>query len=125
LLTVACGGAAGAIFRFAISNWLTRTPAFPTGTLVANIAGCFVIGLFYGWGITDRAGRVRLFFCTGFLGALTTMSAFSIETVAIGERGERMLAAGYVLISVTGCLLMAMLGVFVARWLTPGIDQKG
>ncbi len=116
---VAAGGALGAMARFAVSNVLNRDNGWPAGTLLVNLLGCFAIGMFYGWGVTAKTDRVRHFVCSGILGSLTTMSAFSAEVVGISERGQRLFAAGYVVLSVAGCLLAALCGVLLARWFAP------
>lgn len=122
MIFVAMGGAAGAAARHCAALGLQRwTPGFPWNTLLVNIVGCFAMGLLLGLGFTSRPNRVQLGLGTGFIGALTTMSAFSLETVAMVERGERGLALVYVMATVALSLLAITAGAMVARatWPAP------
>jgi len=114
---VACGGALGAVVRHVSNlNFNREGLVIPLGTLGVNLAGCFLIGLLFGWGITVGESRAKALVGTGFLGALTTMSAFSIESWGMAENGNRLMALVYVGVTVVGCLACAMMGVLVARW---------
>ena len=116
LLTIAAGGAVGAVARFLLSSccsrWLTLS-TFPLGTLVVNVLGSFAIGCLY----SALAQRVddddfwRPLLMTGFLGAFTTFSTFSIETVQLLQRGETAMALSYMLLSVLLCVAFAWLGL--------------
>jgi CrcB protein len=84
-----CGGGLGALSRYSISllaakSWGTQ---FPWGTLTANLLGCFLIGLIFA--LADRVRLLtpdmRLLLITGYLGALTTFSSYSLETVNAGR----------------------------------------
>jgi fluoride exporter len=112
LFWVAAGGALGAIARFLVSTWLFMPGRFPWATLAINIAGSLAIGLLWGVGQTqpwfENWGRYLL--VVGVLGGFTTFSAFSIETAALMESGRHVQALAYVLASVIGCVLMALLG---------------
>lgn len=105
MLLVAAGGALGAMARYAIGAWIlvrTETWSFPLGTFVVNVAGCLIAGALIG--IAEYRNfltlELRLLIFTGFLGGFTTFSAFGVETVALIERGQYGIAAGYVLASV-------------------------
>lgn len=118
VLWTALGGAAGAMSRMAVQSLFQRCwPQFPWGTWAVNIVGCFAIGVFLATGITIRPGWDRSLFCTGFLGSLTTMSAFSAETVALAQNGQRLQAQAYVLGTISTCLLAAWLGTVVGSLL--------
>ena len=96
-LWVAAGGSLGAVSRFLLST-LTLTPGrFPWATLVINIAGSFAIGLV--WGLYNNQPWFedwgRYFIVVGFLGAFTTFSAFSLETLGLMESGRVAGAASY------------------------------
>ena len=110
-LLIALGGAAGANARFigatlAATRWGTR---FPWGTLLINITGSFLLGLFLAVpSLGTGAGRALL--ATGFCGGYTTFSTFAFETVALAEGGARRLAAANALLSVGLCLLAAFGG---------------
>lgn len=85
ILLVLAGGGLGALSRWAVSLLAAVLfgSKFPWGTLIVNLMGCFLIGFVYSLG--DRTGlvnhSVRLFFMTGYLGALTTFSTYALETV--------------------------------------------
>ena len=108
---IALGGATGAVARWAIAHWID-SQSFPWATLVVNVTGSALIGLAIGafadapW--FEPIGRPLL--VIGLLGAFTTFSTFSIETLALlADRG--MVAAGtYVLANVVGSIGMAWLG---------------
>ena len=97
LLAVGAGGFVGAVFRFLIGNLLqslSQRTGFPLGTLAANVLGCLIIGFLAGF--IMRRGEfpleMRLFVFTGFLGALTTFSTFSFETIGLLRAGDTGLA---------------------------------
>lgn len=123
-MAVGLGGALGAIVRYAISLWaIQRFEALlPTaaliGTLIANAVGAFLIGVLFvvitEKGIITESWRPLL--VVGFLGALTTFSTFSIETVGLLQQGEWLSAMVYVLGSVIICLLLTWAGIELARW---------
>ncbi|MDT8378577.1 MAG: fluoride efflux transporter CrcB [Desulfotignum sp.] len=117
LLLVMAGGSLGAASRYGISLlsvnlWGTR---FPWGTLVANLAGCFLIGLLFG--LSDRVRlltpEMRLLLITGFLGALTTFSTFSIETVSAGRAGLMVQPVVNILINNLGGLALTVVGLWI------------
>ena len=123
-MAVGLGGALGAIVRYAISLWaIQRFEALlPTaaliGTLIANAVGAFLIGVLFVV-ITEKgiiAESWRPLLVVGFLGALTTFSTFSIETVGLLQQGEWLSAMVYVLGSVIICLLLTWAGIELARW---------
>ena len=107
-LSVALGGAIGAVGRYWISTWVFRAVGgtFPWATLAVNILGCAIMGLLIElmaliWSPTDY---LRAFLTVGLLGALTTFSAFSLEVVLMLERGEWFYALLYILASVVLCV---------------------
>lgn len=91
LLLIALAGGLGALSRYGITLGLSRAlgPAFPFGTLTANVLGCLLIGFLIGADISgDLVPRaLRLPLTVGFLGALTTFSTFSYDTVRFLEHG--------------------------------------
>lgn len=107
MLLVGLGGALGAMTRFGVSNLLPRT-SFPWATAVVNLAGSFILGFVALPG--DLAPGPRLFFAVGFLGAFTTLSAFSIETVELIRLERLPAAAASMLINTIGGPLLAFLG---------------
>lgn len=106
---VAAGGVAGCLARYAVSDWGNRD--FPYGTLVVNVAGCFVIGLLYFGGLAGGwlSPGIRAVALIGFLGGFTTMSSFAVETMAFLEEGALRPAMLY--------LSMTLAGSFAGVWL--------
>ncbi len=117
LLAVALGGAFGAVSRYLISGWvarLTHESAFPYGTLAVNITGSFLLGLMMGLGGEGRLllpPAVRVVVGIGFLGAFTTFSTFSFETVEALRIGDFRVAIGNTVISVVTALAACWLGL--------------
>jgi CrcB protein len=120
LVLVASGGALGALFRYAVSGLVLRLAGtgFPWGTLCANVVGCFLIGLL--WVLAERAAlspEAGLFLLTGLLGAFTTFSTYSLESIILLRNGE--VLRGLLNIAVSNGLgLVAVLAGFAcAQWL--------
>ncbi len=117
--SVAAGGAIGASLRYAVGLWTLRAfgPAFPWGTLIVNVVGSFLIACVVEF-VATRAGAgpaLRLFLATGVLGGFTTFSAFSLDTLALAERGETGLAFLYVVGSVGLSVGACLAGLVLAR----------
>jgi CrcB protein len=116
---VAAGGAAGSVCRYLLGAWLQGRAgvAFPAGTLVVNITGSFLLGLFlrYATDTPTLTPEWRAFLTIGFCGGYTTFSTFSYETVALMEDGQWPRAALYVALSVGVSLLAVFLGIATAR----------
>ena len=113
-LAISIGAVLGANARFLLGGWvLDRMGAeFPYGTLLINVSGSFVIGLVYV--LIEKHGApdwVRPLVIVGFLGAYTTFSTFSLDTLAMAERGAWLAAAAYILASVAASLAAVWLGV--------------
>ena len=119
-LAVGLGAAVGAWLRWGLGLWLNALhPIAPLGTLAANLAGGYLIGMAIAFfaqhpGLTPEW---RLFIVTGFLGGLTTFSTFSAEVFTLLSRAQ--LAAGLALICLHlfGSLVMTGLGVLTFHWL--------
>lgn len=111
LLSVALGGALGAVARFLVG----LAVAFPIGTLVVNVIGSLLIGMIWAH-FTARGlhGWLPLVM-TGFLGGFTTFSAFSLDTMRLIESGRIGSAMGYVLASVILSLGACALGLWMAK----------
>ncbi|MBK1704098.1 fluoride efflux transporter CrcB [Halochromatium glycolicum] len=121
ILAIAGGGALGAVARFGLSNgvyrWLGRD--FPWGTLTVNALGSFMMGLLFVL-LLERgplAPELRAAVIVGFLGAFTTFSTFSLETLVLVEQGELLRALLNILASVLICLLACWGGIVIARLL--------
>lgn len=116
------GGGLGAVLRYGMSIGVTRLAGtgFPFATLSINVFGSFLMGLVVAWfAFRGEGGQEwRLFLTTGVLGGYTTFSAFSLETMLLYERGDTMLAALYVVLSVVVSVLALAAGLAVVRSLT-------
>ncbi len=117
ILSIAAGGALGAVFRYGI---IMLTPiifaaTFPMATILVNVLGSFIMGLFVAYfAIADNVQpELKAFLTIGLLGAFTTFSAFSFDIWAMWEKGDIMLAFAYgaalVLLSITAIFLGVML----------------
>lgn len=116
---IALAGAFGAMARFgminAVHHWLSR--GFPYGTLVVNVLGSALMGFLGVW-LTMKlhlAPEYRIAILTGFLGAFTTMSTFSIDSLTLIQRNEWLLAGLYILGTVALCLVAARGGMLLAE----------
>lgn len=118
-LIVMLGGAIGAALRFQLGGVTIRAfgPAFPWGTLIANVLGGLLMGMLAGTlaRIGDANEPWRLFLGVGLLGGFTTFSAFSLETFGMIERGQFVLASAYVIASVAGALAGLAGGILFLR----------
>jgi fluoride exporter len=106
LISVVLGSALGGMARYFLSGVVARRvgETFPWGTLLVNVSGAFLIGIF-GALARDNASLFAspnpwLFAVTGFLGCYTTVSSVSLQTLALARDGEGGRAIGYVAISV-------------------------
>ena len=119
ILLVGLGGFVGAILRYGISGLvqnMTRSISFPYGTLAVNVIGCLIIGALSQ--MVDTRGvlnvQTRLFVFVGVLGALTTFSTFSNETINLIREGQLFYAIANIGLQLILCLSAVLLG----RWLT-------
>ena len=119
LIAIAAGGALGALLRFGVSTGVHTAfgRAFPYGTLTVNVFGSLVMGFLYILLLERVAEAVewRAFLLIGLLGAFTTFSTFSVETLALVEAGELLKALLNIFLSVVLCLGAAWLGVVLGR----------
>ena len=116
-LLVGMGGCFGAIGRFLIADISQRLFAitYPLGTLIANVAGCFLIGLLMGAGKFDQSDNLRLSVGVGFLGGLTTFSSFSAETISHFQQGHYATAGTHVVLNLALGLTAVVLGLFFGK----------
>ena len=121
VLAIAGGGALGALLRYWMSMgvYALAGRGFPYGTLAVNVLGSLVMGFLYIWLLERVPGGtvVRAFLLIGLLGAFTTFSTFSIETLNLMEAGQFGKAVLNMFISVVLCVAAAALGVMLARQL--------
>ena len=107
---VAIGGAIGAALRYAVGEWLS-SEGFPTATLTVNLVGSLALGFLTVAVAQNLVSRnVALIVATGVLGAFTTMSTFSAETIDLFDRGDSTLALIYVGLTMMLCPLLAFIG---------------
>lgn len=121
ILVVGLGGGIGAVTRYLVSSWTVGRfgPDFPYGTLLVNVAGCFVIGFFLVL-VADKftvRSEWRLFVTTGFLGGLTTFSSFSYETMKLLEDADATLALYNILANCLIGFFATWVGMHAARYL--------
>ena len=118
-LIVGMGGAVGSILRYAVQKIFQSqsAAAFPTGTLLVNIVGCFLIGIL--WGMVSRSltwnEEMKLLLMTGFCGGFTTFSAFTLEGVGLLKENKTALFIIYLTASVVGGLLATFIGIRIAK----------
>ena len=118
-LLICLAGALGTGTRYLVSlgaaKWLP--PTFPYGTLIVNLVGCFLIAVVMQAAIMSSAmsDTTRLTLTTGFMGGLTTYSAFDFELMKLF--GDRAWSSGitYLLATLVGCFVMGLLGVAAAQ----------
>jgi CrcB protein len=123
-LWVGLGGALGSIARFWLSGIVAQHfgESFPLGTLVINVTGSFIIGIFAAMGMPE--GRIylqpgmRQFLMIGLCGGYTTFSSFSLQTMNLANDGEWLYAGLNILLSVVLCLLAVWMGYISTRALT-------
>ena len=120
-VVIAAGGAVGALFRFWVSSGVYAVTGrdFPYGTLVVNLLGSLLMGFLY-IALIERiavSAEWRSFLLIGVLGAFTTFSTFSIETLNLFEDGELVRAFLNIVLSVVLCVGAAWLGIIMGRQL--------
>jgi len=124
-LGVMAGGAAGVGARLFLSNYIANQfgQSFPWGTLIVNVSGCFIIGLFSGItgpdGLFMTSPLVRQIITIGILGGFTTFSAFSLQTISLLADGEFFYGASNIVASLLFCLAGTWLGLAMAGLLQP------
>lgn len=119
LLMVGLGGGAGSMLRYLIQRWTQNSAvtAFPIGTFVINIMGCFLVGLFWGWFSRNMNWNeeIKLLIITGFCGGFTTFSAFTLESMGLLKEHKTNLFLLYIAGSVLAGLLATYLGLRLAK----------
>jgi CrcB protein len=118
-LWISIGAIIGASARYFVSRAVTRAvvASFPYGTLLINITGSFLLGLFLVWA-TERAlpdPRWRLLIAIGFCGSYTTFSSYAFESFTLFEQGHYMMFASNVLANNVLCLSGVVAGAMIAR----------
>jgi CrcB protein len=119
LLLVGTGGFLGSISRFLVSRFMQNNfpSAFPFGTFLVNISGCFLIGLIFG--LSERSTMFtagwKMFLAVGFCGGFTTFSTFANENLALLRDGEFFYFFLYTGLSVFLGIAATFLGVLVTK----------
>ncbi len=121
LAAIALGATLGAWLRWGLSLWLNaRVETLPLGTLAANLAGAYLIGIavgfFHDW--PELSPAWRLLVITGFLGGLTTFSTFSAEAVVLLERGTYGAALLHSGVHLLGSVALCIAGLATWRWVS-------
>ena len=119
LLAVAVGGAIGAIARFQLSQSFIKSFSwdFIYNIMLANIVGCFLMGVCYEFmNLKMNVGvEWRAFFMVGVLGAFTTFSSFALDVFILVERGSYLNASMYILSSVVFSIVGLFVGIYIMR----------
>jgi CrcB protein len=112
---VALGGAIGGPARFWLSGLVGRRfgETFPWGTFVVNVSGAFALGLLSATLLRAGAGPAWQFGVTGVLGSYTTVSSFSLQTLALAREGQTRVAALHAAGSVAACLSAVLFGAWL------------
>ena len=118
-LWISAGAIVGARARYFVSRYVARmvTASFPFGTLLINVTGSFILGLFLVWA-TERAlpdPHWRLLVAIGFCGSYTTFSSYAFESFALFEQGQYVLFASNVVANNLLCLTGVLAGAVIAR----------
>lgn len=117
LVSVAVGGAVGAVARYAISSAIVTVvrTGYPWGTFLVNAVGCFLIGLLMAGATRLHQPDLQAMLITGFLGALTTFSTFSLEAILLFEARSYLSASLYVVLSLVVGIAAVLAGGGLAR----------
>lgn len=120
IVAVMAGGAAGALLRYAVVDWVVNrfgVQDIPLGTLLVNIAGSFLIGILAYLFISKiNNDFLRFFFIIGLLGSFTTVSSFSLETVYMLIEAQYLSAIANILATLVLCLAATWLGLVLAKF---------
>jgi CrcB protein len=121
LIIIGSGSFLGGVSRYLVSKWIQETisSSFPWATMIVNLAGCFLIGIFYG--ISEKGNLLgfewRFFLTVGFCASFTTFSTFSHESLSLLKDGNILLFALYAGISVFIGILATFLGNGMIKWI--------
>ena len=117
ILAVGLGGFLGAVSRFLLSGWVQKFTGttFPYGTLSVNVLGSFVIGFLFLYFEHTLSPHAKALAVTGFLGALTTFSTFSLETILMLQNSLYTKAFTNITLNAALCLGATMMGMMLFR----------
>ena len=121
ILIVGLGGGAGSILRYLCQKWVYHfyPHPLPWGTFAVNIAGCFLIGIFYSIGekTSVLTPEWRLLLTTGFCGGFTTFSAFAFENMTLLKSGDISYFTLYIVLTVVLCIGAVLAGTTLIKLL--------
>ena len=119
LFIIGSGSFIGGIARFLISRYIQgqALSSFPYGTFLVNVAGCFLIGIFYG--LSERGNlmnsELRMFLTVGFCGGFTTFSTFANENISLLREGDFFYFALYTSLSIFLGLMATYIGNLIIK----------
>lgn len=119
ILYIAIGGAIGSVLRYITSVLVAKfwSNHFPLATFIANILGCFLIGLFMGYLLKNQLedSNLKWFLITGICGGFTTFSTFSMENYLLLQNQNSFIAFGNILLSIMLGLFAVWMGLFLTK----------
>ncbi len=123
LLAIGMGGFFGAISRFLLASWIQKITGsfFPIGTLTVNVVGSFLIGVLYMYFEQSINPLYKAALVTGFLGALTTFSTFSLETFLMIQEGLFLRALLNIFLNVTLTISSTFAAIILFKKIYGGI----
>jgi len=122
-IVIFIGGAIGAVCRYSLGNFISYSPAkFPVNTSIINMIGCLFLGFFLTYTKKNFSKELILLIGTGFTGAFTTFSTFSLENVKLIENGQLITSFLYVFLSIGIGISLSYLGYLFAIQL---LKRKG
>ncbi len=115
ILFIGIGGAIGAISRYGVNEFFINYLSISSnsGTLFANVLGCFFIGLLFGFALPIK-DTAYYFFAIGYLGSFTTMSAFSYQVVMMAN-SNLINALSYIMLTVVLTILATYIGAMISK----------